>query len=166
MRRSFLLRSGTTVHQTQAVLARLEGAMSALGATTQRTVPAEVLFEMPPPWRFAPIGWLAIISRGTATLSAWGGGPWRVSYRLKFRALRVLTALVTLILVVLGWGWPRLSLLTTVLALWIVGYGGLYVLASSRFRRMLTEIASDVAERRSRPRSPEQQETVATQQPE
>lgn len=165
MRRSFLLRGGTTVHQTQAVLARLEGALSAVGAAVQRPLPGEVIFEMPPPWRLAPIGWLALISRGTATLSAWGGGPWRVSYRLKFAALRAVTAMVTLVLVVLGWGWPRLTLLSIVLALWIIGYGALYFLASNRFRRMLSEIASDVAERRSRPRSPDRHATVASQQP-
>lgn len=165
MRRSFILRDGTTVHQTQAVLARLEGALSAVGAAVRRPIPGEVLFEMPPPWRLAPIGWLALISRGTATLSAWGGGPWRVSYRLKFAALRAVTAMLTLVLVALGWSWPRLTLLSIVLSLWVVGYGALYVLASKRFRRLLSEITSDVAERRSRPRSPDREATVASQQP-
>jgi hypothetical protein len=165
VRRSFLLRNGTSVHQTQAVLARLEGALSAIGAAVQRPTPGEVIFEMPPPWRLARIGWLALISRGTATLSAWGGGPWRVSYRLKFAALRAVTGLMTVALVALGWSWPRLTLLSIVLALWIIGYGALYFLASRRFRRMLSETALDVAERRSRPRSSDQKATVASQQP-
>ena len=166
MRRSFLLRGGTTVHQTQAVLARLERALSELGATVHRPIPGEVIFEMPPPWRLAPIGWLALISRGTATLSAWGGGPWRVSYRLRFAALRALTAMLTVGILIFGWTWPRLALLSIVLAVWVVGYGSLYFLASNRFRRMLSGLAADVTERRTRPRSPGSEATVASQQPE
>ncbi len=166
MRRSFLLRPDTTVHQTQVVIARLERALSSLGAGVRRTTPGELMFEMPKPWRLAPIGWLALISQGSATLSAWGGGPWRVSYRLRFGALRVVTALVTLMLVAIGWGWPRLSLLMVVATLWAAGYGSLYYLASRRFRRVLAAITAETAERRTRPRATAGEARVASQQPE
>lgn len=166
MRRSFLLRPDTTVHQTQVVIARLESALARLRADVQRTTPGELVFEMPRPWRLAPIGWLALISRGSATLSAWGGGPWRVSYRLRFGALRLVTALLTVALVGVGWGWPRLSLLMVVATLWLVGYGSLYYLASNRFRRILGEIAAESAERRTRPRATPSEARVASQQPE
>lgn len=166
MRRSFLLRPDTTVHQTQVVISRLESALSRLGAVVRRPTPGELVFEMPRPWRLAPIGWLAVISRGTATLSAWGGGPWRVSYRLRFSALRLLTALLTLAIVAVGWGWPRLSLLMVVATLWIAGYGSLYYLASKRFRRLLADITGEIAERRARPRVTPREAPVTSQQPE
>ena len=166
MRRSFLLRPDTTVHQTQVVIARLEAALSRLGAVVRRTTPGELSFEMPRPWRLAPIGWLALISRGSATLSAWGGGPWRVSYRLQFGALRLVTALLTLVIIAVGWGWPRLSLLMVGATLWLVGYGSLYYLASRRFRRILADIAAETAERRTRPRVTPSEARVASQQPE
>lgn len=166
MRRSFLLRPDTTVHQTQVVIARLEAALSRLGAVVRRTTPGELTFDMPRPWRLAPIGWLALISRGSATLSAWGGGPWRVSYRLQFGALRLVTAVLTLVIIAVGWGWPRLSLLMVGATIWLVGYGALYYLASRRFRRILAEIAAETAERRTRPRVTPSEARVASQQPE
>jgi hypothetical protein len=166
VRRSFLLRPDTTVHQTQVVIARLESALSRLGAVVRRATPGELVFEMPKPWRLAPIGWLALISEGSATLSAWGGGPWRVSYRLRFGALRVVVALLTVAIVVIGWGWPRVSLLMVVATLWLGGYGSLYYLASNRFRRILATVAGETAERRARPRTTPSEARVASQQPE
>ena len=166
MRRSFLLRPNTTVHQTQVVIGRLESALSRLGAMVRRTTPGELVFEMPRPWCLAPIGWLALISQGSATLSAWGGGPWRVSYRLRFGALRLITALVTLAIVAVGWGWSRLSLLMVVATLWVAGYGSLYYLASKRFRGILADIAAETAERRTRPRVTSSEARVGSQQPE
>jgi hypothetical protein len=154
------------VHQTQVVIARLEAALSGLGAVVHRTTPGELSFEMPRPWRLAPIGWLALISRGSATLSAWGGGPWRVSYRLQFGALRLMTGLLTLVIVAVGWGWPRISLLMVVATLWVGGYGSLYYFASRQFRRILAAIAADTAERRTRPRAAPGEARVASQQPE
>ncbi|MDQ4080095.1 MAG: hypothetical protein M3125_04990 [Gemmatimonadota bacterium] len=166
MRRSFLLRPDTTVHQLQVVISRLEAALSHRGALVRRTNSGEVSFEMPRPWRLAPIGWLALISKGSATLSAWGGGPWRVSYRLQFGALRLVTALLMLVIVAVGWGGPRLSLLMVVATLWLIGYGSLYYLASRRFRRVLADIAAETAERRTRPRVTPSEARVASQHPE
>jgi hypothetical protein len=147
-----VLRANPSVRQTQEILARLERTVMGLGATTDRGPSGEMHFRMPPPWRIAPIGWVGLISRGTATLSAWGGGPWRVSYRLHFGALRTVTAFITLILVALGWQWPRLSLLSAVLSLWVVGYGALHLLASHRFRQLLSSAMADVIDRRARAR--------------
>jgi hypothetical protein len=166
VRRSLVLRANPTVRETQAVLARLERALEERGATTERASAGELHFHMPPPWRFAPIGWLAVITRGTATLSAWGGGPWRVSYRLYFGALQVVTATITLGMVVFGWGWPRLALLTATLALWIAGYASLHLLAANRFRGLLRHVMADVLERRARPRETTANAPVASQQPE
>jgi hypothetical protein len=162
-----VLRANPTVRQIQATLAHLERALTELGATVHRGVPGELRFQMPPPWRLAPVGWLALITRRTATLSAWGGGPWRVSYRLQFGALQALTGLVTLVIAWLGWSWPRLALLGTVLALWIAGYGALHLIASHNFRKLLRDVMADVVERRARARTvPTATTPASSQQPE
>jgi hypothetical protein len=166
VRRSLVLRANPTVRQTQAILARLERALAERGATVHRDIPGAVSFRMPPPWQLARVGWLAWITRGTATLSAWGGGPWRVSYLLHFGALQALTGLMTLAIVVIGWNWPRLALLSTVLALWIAGYGSLHLFAAHRFRVMLRELMADVVERRVRPRPEQTGAPASSQQPE
>ena len=166
MRRSLVLRANPTVRQTQAILMHLDRALRDRGATTDRAQPGELLFRMPPPWKLARVGWLALITRGTATLSAWGGGPWRVSYRLYFGALQIVTGLVTLGIVLFGWGWPRLGLLSAVLALWIIGYGTLHLLAAHRFRDVLNDVMTEVIERRSAPRAEQTSARAPSQQPE
>jgi hypothetical protein len=76
-----------------------------------------------------------------------------VSYRLYFGALRTVTAFITLILIALGWEWPRLSLLSAVLSLWVAGYGALHLLAAHRFRGLLSAAMADVIDRRAHPRT-------------
>lgn len=166
VRRSLVLRANPTVRQTQAILVQLDRALRERGAATHRTPAGELIFRMPPPWKFAPVGWIALITRGTATLSAWGGGPWRVSYRLYFAALQALTGLITLGMAVLGWGWPRLALLSAVLALMLLGYGSLHLLAAHHFRDLLSEVMSDVIERRPTAQAEQAGATAASQQPE
>lgn len=161
-----MLRANPTVRQTQAILARLEHAMRDRGATTVREPGGELTFRMPPPWKLARVGWLGLITRGTATLSAWGGGPWRVSYRLYFGALQAVTALITLGLAVFGWQWPRVALLSAVLALWIAGYAALHLLAARHFRALLSNLMVDVVERRAQPRTPSDAARAVSQQPE
>jgi hypothetical protein len=165
MRRSLILRTNPSVRETQRVLARIERALQERGAVVRRPTAGELDFRLPPPWKLAR-GWLALISGGSATVSAWGGGPWRVSYFLRFGALRALTALLTLVLAVIGWGWPRFALISSLLALWIVGAGTLHILAAHDFRRFLRGTIPDMIERRSHPRiTPKPSQTI-TQQPE
>lgn len=166
MKRSLVLRGNPTVRETNAILARLETALGERGATTHRRTPGEVSFRMPPPWRLARLGLLGLITRGTAVLSAWGGGPWRVSYRLYFGALQVITGVLTLAIAVLGWSWPRSILLSILLGLWLFGYGSLHLLASHRFRDFLRGVMNDVTERRSRPRAERRSASATSQQPE
>ena len=166
MRRSFVLRANPSVRQTQALLARLDRALNERGATTERGPAGELTFRMPAPWRFAPVGWLALVTRGTATLSAWGGGPWRVSYRLYFGGLQSVVALITLGILVLGWGVPRLSLLAAVLGVWIVGYAPLHILAAHAFRNLLHSVMADVLEQRGGSRRTEAAGASSSQQPE
>ena len=166
MKRSLVLRANPSVRQTQAILGRLERALQAQGAATERAPAGELTFRMPPPWRLAPVGWLALVTRGTATLSAWGGGPWRVSYKLYFGALQTVVGLLTVGMAVFGWAWPRVTLLGAVLTLWIAGYAPLHFLAAHRFRTLLQEVMADVLERRSHPRVTPASTSASSQQPE
>ncbi len=166
VKRSLVLRANPTVRQTQAILVRLDRALRERGATTDRAPGGELTFRMPPPWKLARIGWLGLITRGTATLSAWGGGPWRVSYRLYFGALQATTALITLIIAVLGWGWPRVALLSAVLALWMIGYGSLHLLAAHHFRDFLSGVMTDVMGPRVPARAEQASAPATSQQPE
>lgn len=166
MRRSLVLGANPTVRQTQAILARLERALRERGAATDRAPTGELTFRMPPPWRLAPVGWLALLTRGTATLSAWGGGPWRVSYRLYFGALQAVTGLITLVIAIAGWGWPRLTVVIVILAFWILGYAPLHLLASHRFRRLLRDVMADVIGPRVRPGADRASAPAVSQQPE
>jgi hypothetical protein len=161
-----VLRANPTVRQTQAILVQLERALRQRGAATDRAQAGELVFRMPPPWKLARVGWLGLITRGTATLSAWGGGPWRVSYRLYFGALQALAGLITLSMVVLGWGWPRLALLSAGLALWLIGYGSLHLLAAHRFRDLVSDVVTDVLDRRATPRAEPTSAPAGSQQPE
>jgi hypothetical protein len=133
---------------------------------TDRTPTGELTFRMPPPWRLAPVGWLALLTRGTATLSAWGGGPWRVSYRLYFGALQAAAACITLVIAIVGWGWPRLTLVIVILAFWILGYAPLHLLAANRFRRLLRDVMADVIDQRVRRGADRASAPAASQQPE
>lgn len=166
VRRSVVLRTNPTVRQTQAILVQLERALHQRGAATDRAQAGELVFRMPPPWKLARVGWLGLITRGVATLSAWGGGPWRVSYRLYFGSLQALTALITLSMGVLGWGWPRIALLSAVLALWLIGYGALHLLAAHRFRDLVSGVVTDVLDRRAASRPSQTSAPAASQQPE
>jgi hypothetical protein len=162
-----VLRGNPTARQIRVILARVERALTERGATVNRETPGELSFRMPPPWRLAPLGWLALLTRGAATVSAWGGGPWRVSYRLYFGALQALTAVMTLGIALLGWSWPRVGLVSTILVLWIAGYGVLHLVASHSFRRLLRDELADIVERRTRSRAEPATEAAApSQQPE
>jgi hypothetical protein len=166
VRRSLVLPANPTVRQTQAIVVKLDRALRERGAATDRAPTGELTFRMPPPWKLARIGWLALITRGTATLSAWGGGPWRVTYRLYFGALQLLTGLIALGIGVLGWSWPRLTLLSAVLALWIIGYGSLHLLAAHHFRDFLSDVMTGVMDRRVQARTEPSSAPASSQQPE
>jgi hypothetical protein len=166
VRRSLVLGANPTVRQRQTLLARLDRALRERGAMTDRTPTGELTFRMPPPWRLAPVGWLALLTRGTATLSAWGGGPWRVSYRLYFGALQAAAACITLVIAIVGWGWPRLTLVIVILAFWILGYAPLHLLAANRFRRLLRDVMADVIDQRVRRGADRASAPAASQQPE
>jgi hypothetical protein len=145
---SFPLRTVPTVKQTQTILAQIERELRERGAHVDRPTHGRLSFRMPLPWRAPKLRLLLAVTSGYATISASGGGPWRVSYDLNFSALRAITTVLSLALVTVGWQWNRLTLLNALFLLWALVFGSLYVAGTVRFRSLLKIAAGEVVERR------------------
>ena len=152
MKRSLALRIEPTVRQTEAILGRIERALAERGVSSERVGTGRLDFRMPHPWRTVRQGPLLAISRGAALVSAGAGDRRRVRYELNFRRLRVATVVLSLVLVAIGFRWPRLTLLNALLMLWLLVPGIPYALAAWRFHALMAEAARDVLERRLTPR--------------
>jgi hypothetical protein len=152
VRRSVALRAEPTVRQSEAILTRVERALAARGVTAERRGAGRLHFKMPPVWRAPRAGILHAVTSGDALVSAGRGDPRRVRYDLSFSGLRASVIVLTVVLLVFGWEWPRFNLFNSVVGLWVIVFGVPYALATRRFRRMVYDAARDVIERRSAPR--------------
>jgi hypothetical protein len=146
--RALTLRTEPSVRQTNAILTRIERELSERGAVVARAGAAGLRFTMPPPWT-APR--LAITS-GRTTMSAGAGERWKVRYELSFAVLRGIVVVLSLVVVALGWTWPRTTLVNALVGLWAGVYGIPYLLAGRQFRRIIEAAAREVVERRRTPR--------------
>lgn len=147
------LRTEPSVRQTRAILSRIERELAERGAAVTRENVGALRFDMPRPWAAPKLGLLLAITSGRATLSAGAGERWRVRYELSYAVLRGLVIALTLVVVAAGWGWSRVTLLNTIIALWAALYGVPYALAGRQFRRIIAAAAHDVVERRTRERA-------------
>ena len=154
MMRSLRLRTEPSVRQANAILDRLATELETRGVRVTRPGAGALRFSMPYPWHAWSLGLLAAVTSGTTVVSAGAGGPRRVRYALRFTGLRALTALASVVLVVVGWAWPRTELILALLALWAVLYGLPSMAAMARFQRLLGEAAREVVERRGASRTP------------
>lgn len=155
--RSVTLRTEPTVRQADAILAGLEGALVARGASVTRQG-LGLRFRMPLPWRHTGFsGLMTAVTTGRVKVSAGAGERWRVRYSLDFTILRVLAFLFTATSVIVGWGWPRLFLVNVLVAIWVIVYLAPRLLASRRFDRLVRDSAIEVLERRTSTRNVEQQ---------
>ena len=154
MRRSISLAREPSLREASALIADVERELAASGAGVERLGSSALRFDVPPLWRRPSLGALAGVSSGTVGLSAGGGGPWRIRYTLDFRRLYVLAAVVTAVVVALGWRLPRTTLIVAALACWLVAFGVPWALAGRRAHRVVLGAARRVVERRSRPRPP------------
>jgi hypothetical protein len=72
-----------------------------------------------------------------------------VRYDLKFTTLQALLTVASFALVIIGWQRARVSLVTTVAAMWLFFYLPAYLVASAQLRRIVATGAREVVERRS-----------------
>ncbi|HJU66380.1 MAG TPA: hypothetical protein VJ596_11910 [Gemmatimonadaceae bacterium] len=152
MRHSLALRREPTARQTQAIRARIERELSAIGAQVERGRGDLVRFKMPLPWQATRPDPMLLVTSGQVSVSAGGGGPWRVQYRLQHLRLAILCGIVSAAIAALGWSWPRLTLLQVLGVVWIVLYGVPVLVAGRRARQLLRSAASEIVERRKEPR--------------
>lgn len=146
------LRVEPTVRQADAILAGLEDTLRARGIRPTRRG-LELRFRVPmPPWRVARVGLLAAVTSGTVKVMAGAGDPWRVRYQLDYTILRGLCVLLSIAAVVMGLGWPRLTLVNTLAAIWLLAYLAPRWLAARRFDALVRDSATEVLERRRTPR--------------
>lgn len=146
------LRTEPSVRQADAILSELERTLAARGITPQRRG-LELRFRVPvPPWRAARIGTLAAVTTGVVKVSAGSGGPWRVRYSLDYTVLRGLAVLLSIVAIVMGLGWPRLTLVNVVAAVWLLVYLAPRWMAARRFDELVRRSATEVLERRRTPR--------------
>ncbi|HEX5581271.1 MAG TPA: hypothetical protein VFX39_06795 [Gemmatimonadaceae bacterium] len=148
---SIRLRTEPTVQQGQLILARVERALGELGVSTERERSDIVRFRLPLPWRATRADPLLLATSGRVRVSAGSGGPRRLRYEVSFLWLRAVGGLLTALLVVLGWGWPRMVLLGALLWLWVAVFA-LVATARRRMRRLLRRSAREIVERRRTPR--------------
>ncbi|MGH7718530.1 MAG: hypothetical protein ACREON_06775 [Gemmatimonadaceae bacterium] len=153
MRHSLALRREPTTRQTLAIRARIERELSELGARIERGRGDLVRFRMPLPWRASRLDLMLLVTSGQVSVAAGGGGPWRVQYRLHYHRLLAICAAISAVVIVVGWSWPRLSLLQALAVVWVISYGIPVLATSARARRLLSSAASEVVERRKSPRA-------------
>jgi len=146
--RALTLRTEPSVRQTNAILTRIERELGDRGALVERTGPAGLRFTMPRPWTAPRLGVLLAITSGRTTLSAGAGERWKVRYELSFAVLRGIAIVLSLVIVALGWRWPRTTLVNALVGLWLGLYGVPYLLAGRQFRRIIEAAAREVVERR------------------
>ncbi|HEU4566046.1 MAG TPA: hypothetical protein VFS05_15405 [Gemmatimonadaceae bacterium] len=152
-RKSVQLRFAPTHRQARGILARLENDLQRCGASVERSGVDMLSFQMPKPWRTPHASWLLAASSGQALVTAAGGGPWRVRFDLRFTRLRYLCFTLSVVLIAVGFGWPRLRLLQALAWLWLVLYGGLGTAATATLARLVRRASAEVLERRETPRS-------------
>lgn len=150
---SVKLRTEPTVHQTEAILSRIERELTTREVGVTREGFGAMSFRMPRPWRAAHLGLLLPIRGGRVRVSAGAGERWRVRYELSFVSLRALTVVLTAVLVAVGWSWPRLTLFSRLVILWAAVFAVPWTLAKLRFRRLIEACAREVVERRKTPRA-------------
>ena len=165
--RSLTLRREPSVRQVETILRRIEDELRSLGAKVDRKgIMGGLRFRMPWPWTAPRLGVLLFISSGRAIVSAGSGGPWKVRYALDFSVLLGVAITLSVALIAVGLSWPdRAQLVNALLVVWIVFYGIPYVLATTRFRRIIQKSTHDVIERRRAPRESGSQSAVTQPTP-
>lgn len=149
MKHSIVLRTEPTVRQTEKVIARIERELASRGITTTREGPGRIRFRVPPPWKAPKPSALLAISKGAVRLSAGAGEPRQVRYELDFARLAGLAVSLSVVLLAIGLGWPRRSLIASLGIVWALLFGVPWAFAASRFHRLMSHAARDVIERRA-----------------
>lgn len=146
--RAVNLRTEPSVRQINAILSRLEHDLAERGLDVTRHGVGGIHFRVPPPWRTRRAGLLGAATSGRVRVTAGRGERRQVRYDLKFTTLQALLTVASFALVIVGWQRARVSLVTTVAAMWLFFYLPAYLVASAQLRRIVATGAREVVERR------------------
>ena len=145
MRRTVRFSREPTLAQAAAILAGVERYLHNLGADVTRDA-GGIRFRIAAPWRrdaVRTLGPLAIVSSGNVSAIA-TGGPRRICYVLRFRVLWALCVVLTVIAAAVGWRQSREAVISSVVAVWLIGYLVPSFVVLTRFRRSIQGVAHDV----------------------
>jgi hypothetical protein len=92
--------------------------------------------------RGASPGPLHAIMWGRVTIGAGLGEPWRVRYELQFTLLSIITLILSIALVRVGFHWPRVRLFELLGVVWILAYGIPCARAMRTFRKLVEAAAA------------------------
>jgi hypothetical protein len=137
---SLTLSPQPTARETREIIFRLGHELAARGTHVRHDVIGGFRFRMPMPWRGGRLGALHAISSGRVTIGAGSGDPWRVRYELKFTALAVATLVLCLLLIKLGFHWPRARLVEVLAVTWLAVFGIPCARAQRVFREMVRAV--------------------------
>jgi hypothetical protein len=129
-----------TARETREIIFRLGHELAARGTHVRHDVIGGFRFRMPMPWRDGRLDALHAISSGRVTIGAGSGDPWRVRYELKFTALALATLVLCLLLINLGFHWPRARLVEVLAVAWLVVFGIPCARAQRAFREMVRAV--------------------------
>ena len=165
MRHSIVLRTEPTVRQTEKVMARLERELGERGIVAAREGPGRLRFRVPFPWKAPRAGALLAISKGAVRLSAGAGETRQVRYELSFARLGGLAVGISVLLLSIGLAWPRTTLFGALGLVWALLFGVPWLVAATRFHRLMAIAARDVIERRAAGRPPGDDATPTSEAP-
>lgn len=149
--KSVTLRNEPTVREADAILARLEDVLAGCGVEPKRRG-LELRFRVPAPWRATRLGLLLAATSGVVKVSAGAGEPWRVRFGLDFTVLRAVAVVLSIAVTAIGLGWPRLTLVNALVAIWVFCYLLPRWAADRRLDALVRESAVAVLDRRRTPR--------------
>lgn len=149
-----MLRTEPTVQQAEKVIARVERELGTRGIVTHREGSGRLRFRVPAPWKAPKAGLLLAIDKGMVRVSAGSGEQRQVRYEISFARLAGVAVGLSVILLSIGLGWPRLTLIASLAGVWALLFGVPYIVTATRFHRLMAYAARDVIERRGTVRPP------------
>ena len=133
-----------TLAEGAAIRNAIADALTGLGAIVTPLPGRGLEFHMPAPWRTGKPSPLFAVTGGQVDVSAGAGAGRRVRYSLSFTRLRAYGAVAVGLAAVVGFHWTRTAMVATLLLAWLVTFVVPRIIASLRFRRLVTAAAGSV----------------------
>lgn len=134
-----------TLAQAAAILRAVESALQEMGAEIDHPSPSVLKFHMPSPLRTGRLNPLLAVTGGHVAVSAGGGSRRRIRYTLSFLRLHIFALVALLLAVALGLHLARVTLVATLVLVWVLVFFVPWQVAARRFRRVISRAAASYA---------------------